>query len=361
MQLHLTPLHAVVQMRPELTHIDAADAQRRQDEAAARDGPDDGAAQAVKPISVLYRKVDSDRVADIKRSSFAHLQDKLEREKWSQLKILPRRSLEAQDTFERLISESCEPVPFEYNLPQLMEICNPPVPDPNRTLSTISRATAAFMTHDHLRSMELAPQLLALLTNCPVIQFKQICDLNGIPSVEGGLAVVDELQSIAYCVQGCWVLKSHIYHTSQIELARDWLLTSFARSRTVSRRQFTERSRLSIETTEVLLEEFAVRCGTRCGSVAWPCIFLTRFLCFHPFMCVTRSRCHSTTAMQPKTFGSSKCPRTRSSCSCFPRWSHSRTRYWRSSSSTSPSSSNSCAPLSAALLATTMRRLCAFV
>jgi DNA-directed RNA polymerase-3 subunit RPC5 len=90
-QLHLTPLHAVVQMRPELAHIDAADAQRRQEEAAAKEGAEsEEATQAVKPISVQYRKVDSERVADIKRSSFAHLQDKVDREKWVNLRVTPK-------------------------------------------------------------------------------------------------------------------------------------------------------------------------------------------------------------------------------------------------------------------------------
>lgn len=97
-QLHLTPLHAVVQMRPDLAHIDAADAQRKLAEAEAAGAnareaqaqqPADQQ-QAVKAISVQYRKVDSERVQDIKRSSFAYLQDKLEREKWVDLDIKSR-------------------------------------------------------------------------------------------------------------------------------------------------------------------------------------------------------------------------------------------------------------------------------
>jgi hypothetical protein len=98
--LHLTPLHAVVQMRPDLAHIDAADAQRKLAEAEAAGAnareaqqqaqqPQDQQ-QAVKAISVQYRKVDSERVQDIKRSSFAFLQDKLEREKWVDLNIMSR-------------------------------------------------------------------------------------------------------------------------------------------------------------------------------------------------------------------------------------------------------------------------------
>lgn len=153
-------------MRPELAHIDRMDALRRQHEAElagrAREDDDDDA-PSLRAIGVQYRKADSDRVAEIKRSSYAYLQDKIEREKWVDLEIMPRqvgfKSLsysylnsqrmlvnhcmhlhqmqldETQNTFERLISESAELLPFQYDLPQLMATCNPPVADVTRNFT----------------------------------------------------------------------------------------------------------------------------------------------------------------------------------------------------------------------------------
>jgi hypothetical protein len=124
----------------------------------------------------------------------------------------------------------------------------------------------------------------------PVIHFSQVCDLNSVDNVEDSRKYVEALFKIAYCVQGCWVLKrslhfnsyfvfisrdsefvfpfSHIYHTSQVELARDWLLTTFAKKRSVSRQQFADSTRLPAETAEVLLEELAVRfCSLRSALI----------------------------------------------------------------------------------------------
>ncbi len=198
-------------MRPDLAHIDAADAQRKLAEAEAAGAnareaqalqPADQQ-QAVKAISVQYRKVDSERVQDIKRSSFAYLQDKLEREKWVDLDIKSRHVRpsisamllhlesvfglqchsssfvlflcifgsalsillsafswclyecvrvrvqldETQGVFEQLLCDSGESLHFEHSLSALMAICNPPVPDTTRSALYARLFFTACMSH----------------------------------------------------------------------------------------------------------------------------------------------------------------------------------------------------------------------
>ncbi len=74
-------------MRPELAHIDEREKQRKEAEAAV--GQEEQTTS--KLVAPSLRKADSERVAEIKRSSHAYLMAQVEAEPWVDLQFVPRQ------------------------------------------------------------------------------------------------------------------------------------------------------------------------------------------------------------------------------------------------------------------------------
>ena len=79
-------------------------------------------------------------------------------------------SLKAVETFECLLSDASFQIEFDKDLSGLMEACNPPVLDVDKKF-VLSKATAALVTHDRLRTLQPEQQVVTLLANCPVLRF----------------------------------------------------------------------------------------------------------------------------------------------------------------------------------------------
>jgi hypothetical protein len=76
-------------MRPELAHIDEREKQRKEAEAASVVGHEEQTTS--KLVAPSLRKADSERVAEIKRSSHAYLMAQVEAEPWVDLQFVPRQ------------------------------------------------------------------------------------------------------------------------------------------------------------------------------------------------------------------------------------------------------------------------------
>jgi hypothetical protein len=124
-KLHLTPIHAVIQMRPTLQHLDEEDAAIRaerdkeakaekrgvrQDSAvsADEDAPDEKGEDEDNPqmLQVQFRRAESEKVLERKRTSYASLHDAREREPWVTLAYCGVESDESEALRAQLLCAS---------------------------------------------------------------------------------------------------------------------------------------------------------------------------------------------------------------------------------------------------------------
>ncbi len=89
-QLHLTPLHATLQMRPELVYIDDGETARKKAEIELANVGKDVEPKQSKIVSVHIRKAETERQAELKRSSYSYLTAMHEAEAWVDLQVVPR-------------------------------------------------------------------------------------------------------------------------------------------------------------------------------------------------------------------------------------------------------------------------------
>jgi len=128
--VHLTPLHAVVQMRPSMAHLDEEDTARReerereakaekrgarQDSAISVDANDDedkADDDEMQMLQVQFRRAESEKVLERKRTSYASLHEAREKEPWAELAYHTRDSDESHMLRALLLCSSKAHIPF---------------------------------------------------------------------------------------------------------------------------------------------------------------------------------------------------------------------------------------------------------
>ena len=115
--LHLAPLGAVVQLRPSLSHLDAADEARREaeravgrrgaaaaaEEAEEEEGEGDGGGR-LTPLQVQVRRRETERQVEQRLASHAYLRALQEEEPWTRLRAYGPESAPSQAALARLRS-----------------------------------------------------------------------------------------------------------------------------------------------------------------------------------------------------------------------------------------------------------------
>ncbi|CAN0399070.1 unnamed protein product, partial [Ectocarpus sp. 12 AP-2014] len=99
-ELHLTPIHATMQMRPCFQHIDEAKAQEIEMDL---DDPDNGGAkEAEKPQQVSFKKKESERATAARKSSYAYKKSIEDAEPWVALEVHGQNDDRSLDEFSRM-------------------------------------------------------------------------------------------------------------------------------------------------------------------------------------------------------------------------------------------------------------------
>ncbi len=86
----MTPLHATLQMRPELVYIDEGETAKKKAEAELANVGKEVEPKQSKIVSVQIRKAETERQAELKRSSYSHLTAMHEAEAWVDIQVVPR-------------------------------------------------------------------------------------------------------------------------------------------------------------------------------------------------------------------------------------------------------------------------------
>lgn len=97
--MHLIPLKHISQMRPSFAHVTADDAADEDEEDDDNDAMKDAAASKKKPL--VFQRKESDRAAQVRKSSYAFKRASEDSEDWQELVVRDVRSREYQNIMEK--------------------------------------------------------------------------------------------------------------------------------------------------------------------------------------------------------------------------------------------------------------------
>ncbi|KAM4624424.1 DNA-directed RNA polymerase III subunit RPC5 [Polymixia lowei] len=269
-ELHVTPLHGILQMRPSFTYLDKADSKHREREAANEggDSSQDEAEEEAKAITVRFSRPESEQARQRRIQSYEFLQRKQAEEPWAHLHYHGikdgRSEHEKQYLFCQAMdaTENSELVktPKEY-LAMLM----PPLAE-EKIVKPVGPSNVLSMAQ--LRTLPLAEQVKTLMKNVKVMPFANLMGL--LASGTDSTSVLRCIQQVALLVQGNWVVKSDVLYPKNscsphsgvpaevLCRGRDFVMWRFTQERSVMRKEITAIIKLPPEDVKEFLEHMAV-------------------------------------------------------------------------------------------------------
>ncbi|XP_036997091.2 DNA-directed RNA polymerase III subunit RPC5 [Artibeus jamaicensis] len=268
-ELHLTPLHGILQLRPSFSYLDKADAKHREREAANEgDSSQDEAEEDVKQITVRFSRPESEQARQRRVQSYEFLQKKHAEEPWVHLHYYSLRDSHSEHERQYLLCQGSNGVentelvksPSDY-LMMLM----PPGQEEEKDKPV---APSNVLSMAQLRTLPLADQIKILMKNVKVMPFANLMSLLG-PSIDS-VAVLRGIQKVAMLVQGNWVVKSDILYPKDSSSphsgvpaevlcrGRDFVMWKFTQSRWVVRKEVATVTKLCAEDVKDFLEHMAV-------------------------------------------------------------------------------------------------------
>uniref|UniRef100_F7BJF7 RNA polymerase III subunit E n=1 Tax=Monodelphis domestica TaxID=13616 RepID=F7BJF7_MONDO len=269
-ELHLTPLHGILQLRPSFSYLDKADAKHREREAAneAGDSSQDEAEEDIKQITVRFSRPESEQARQRRVQSYEFLQKKHAEEPWVHLHYHSLRDSRSEHERQYLlcqgpgISENTELIksPSEY----LMMLMPPNVEEEKEK----PVAPSNVLSMAQLRTLPLADQIKILMKNVKVMPFANLMSLLGLGT--DSTSVLRCIQQVAMLVQGNWVVKSDILYPKDSSSphsgvpaevlcrGRDFVMWKFTQSRWVVRKEVATVTKLCAEDVKDFLEHMAV-------------------------------------------------------------------------------------------------------
>ncbi|KAL2766335.1 DNA-directed RNA polymerase III subunit RPC5 isoform 2 [Daubentonia madagascariensis] len=269
-ELHLTPLHGILQLRPSFSYLDKADAKHREREAAneAGDSSQDEAEEDVKQITVRFSRPESEQARQRRVQSYEFLQKKHAEEPWVHLHYYGLRDSRSEHERQYLLcpgSSGVENTELIKSPSEYLMMLMPPSQEEEKDKPV---APSNVLSMAQLRTLPLADQIKILMKNVKVMPFANLMSLLG-PSVDS-VAVLRGIQKVAMLVQGNWVVKSDILYPKDSSSphsgvpaevlcrGRDFVMWKFTQSRWVVRKEVATVTKLCAEDVKDLLEHMAV-------------------------------------------------------------------------------------------------------
>ncbi|XP_007516625.1 DNA-directed RNA polymerase III subunit RPC5 [Erinaceus europaeus] len=269
-ELHLTPLHGILQLRPSFSYLDKADAKHREREAAneAGDSSQDEAEEDVKQITVRFSRPESEQARQRRVQSYEFLQKKHAEEPWVHLHYYGLRDSRSEHERQYLLcqgSSGAENTELIKSPSEYLMMLMPPSQEEEKEKPV---APSNVLSMAQLRTLPLADQIRILMKNVKVMPFANLMSLLG-PSVDS-VAVLRGIQKVAMLVQGNWVVKSDILYPKDSSSphsgvlaevlcrGRDFVMWKFTQSRWVVRKEVATVTKLCAEDVKDFLEHMAV-------------------------------------------------------------------------------------------------------
>ncbi|XP_033749555.1 LOW QUALITY PROTEIN: DNA-directed RNA polymerase III subunit RPC5-like [Pecten maximus] len=278
-EVHLTPLHAIVQLRPNFSYLDSADSRVKVEVGAgdAGESSQDEAEEEAKPITMKFARQETDEAKARRMASFDYLQKKQEEESWHPLQFYNINSGVAESERLKLVSSKGDEISeFQIQANEYLRMLVPPL---GETQEEKPAMPSNVLSLTQLRTMPLPDQIKALLTNAKVMRFSQLMAL--LPQGTESMGALRSLQQVAVLVQGCWVVKSEILYPKEATSphsgvsadhlcrGRDYVMWRFTQSSHVTRKDIASIVKLPAEDVKDILEQMS-RIRANCG---WEFLF----------------------------------------------------------------------------------------
>ncbi|XP_054848784.1 DNA-directed RNA polymerase III subunit RPC5 [Eublepharis macularius] len=269
-EIHLTPLHGILQLRPSFSYLDKADAKHREREAAneAGDSSQDETEEDVKQITVRFSRPESEQARQRRVQSYEFLQKRQAEEHWVHLHYYGLRDSRSEHERQYLFSQghgmagNTELIksPSEY----LMMLVPPSVEEEKER----PVAPSNVLSMAQLRTLALADQIKILMKNVKVIPFANLMSL--LTSGTDPTAVLRCIQQVAMLVQGNWVVKSDVVYPKDTSSphsgvpaevlcrGRDFVMWKYTQDRWVVRKEVAAITKLGPEDVKDFLEHMSV-------------------------------------------------------------------------------------------------------
>ena len=207
-ELHLAPVHAVMKLKPSLSHLDRCDEKSVTTGGALSGGETeiDEEDEEARPVQVK-----------LKRGGKATPQEApKEEEPWVGLTFCGLDSDEATEERSLLFaSEDDHSDTFELGRQQYLEVL---CPIHTADVSTVPVTGGGLLTLAQLKALPLSQQVKELLKSSVVVQYSRICSL-----LTGGThseCLLDIVQKCGVLVQGCWVASSEVVFPDEADISR---------------------------------------------------------------------------------------------------------------------------------------------
>lgn len=269
-ELHVTPLHGMLQMRPSFSYLDKADAKHREREAAneAGDSSQDEAEDDVKQITVRFSRPESEQARQRRIQSYEFLQKKQAEEPWHYLHYCGVKDSRSEHERQYLFSQLAgmvETSELTKSASEYLSMLMPPIEEEELK---VPLAPSNVLSMTQLRTLPLADQVRTLMKNVKVVQFANLMGLLG--SGVDHTAVLRCIQQVAMLVQGCWLVKSDVLYPKDtcsphsgvaaevLCRGRDFVMWKFTQDLWVIRKEVAAVIKLPPEDVKDFLEQMAV-------------------------------------------------------------------------------------------------------
>ncbi|KAF0302356.1 DNA-directed RNA polymerase III subunit RPC5 [Amphibalanus amphitrite] len=270
-ELHLSPVDAVVALRPSFDYLDRGDKKGRQearelgeDVSGDEDEPD---APSQERVTVKFARPESDKVKQAREKSYHYLKKRQDELPWLPTTVHKRNSASSESEWQKLLCTRTEDLSLSATVDlntyrhRLL-----PEPEPEDATSSGSRDELR-MALRALRTLPLADQIRALMIRLKISQFSSLLPL--LPRATPAADVARVLQQNAQLVRGLWVVRSDVLYPKGSQAprtgvsgellarARDWMLYQFTQKSFLSRSELAEATRLPNDDVTELLQQVA--------------------------------------------------------------------------------------------------------
>lgn len=245
--LHLTPIAAVLALRPSFSYLDLADKrgrQERKDTSGEADDSDDD--EKIKKVTVRFEKPETVKSRKAKEKSYGFLLRQIREEPWIEVAYHKYGSERSDFEMRKLYCMYEHEHVDQFSLGS-QEYLSQLVPPTREVQATASGLPANLISRSALLSLPLHDRVKTVMTNAGVASFGELLGVFGYgSSVESALSVLKVLQQVAVLVQGNWVVKSDILYPKDsksesgipnelIQRGRDFVLYLFTKNTNVVR------------------------------------------------------------------------------------------------------------------------------
>ncbi|KAM4698401.1 DNA-directed RNA polymerase III subunit RPC5 [Rhinophrynus dorsalis] len=269
-EIHVTPLHGILQMRPSFTYLDKADTKYREREAAneAGDSSQDEAEDDVKQVTVRFSRPESEQARQRRVQSYEFLQKKQAEESWVHLHYSSVKDSRSEHERQYLLCQNAgmaENSELVKTSREYLAMLMPPNVEEEKEKPV---APSNVLSMAQLRMLPLADQIKILMKNVKVIPFANLMGL--MAAGTESIAVLRCIQQVAMLVQGNWVVKSDVIYPKESSSphsgvsaevlcrGRDFVMWKFTQSRWVVRKEVATVTKLCQEDVKDFLEQMAL-------------------------------------------------------------------------------------------------------